>query len=376
MKRNAELIRSVLEAFAVGDALGMPTEFMTRDAIRTRFGLVDRVLNPANDSQNHPDLAQGQVTDDTEQVLALLDEYMIKERVDASDTAYRLLRWMRESGAIEKRYIGPSSRAALEAVERGEDPATTGMRGTTCGGIMRVPAAVLYWLSKREAPQFGAPAAADPALADPASADPASADPAAYDSFLEAVVACCLPTHNTQPALEAAMGYAWALRHALERSLASDCEPFASQQPVDLFAAAAAGAAEGRRRAPYPSCAPSLSARLLLLESIPALMESPDALLDFLFDVYGTGLESIDVATAAISIASFCGRDAWLAIRMGASAGGDTDTIAALAGALCAAQAGRHEIPAAILAEVMSVNALDLSSVAGALTGQPAPPRD
>lgn len=361
MKRLADLFRNVLEAFAVGDALGMPTEFMTRDAIRTRFGLVDRLLNPANDSQNHPDLAQGQVTDDTEQVLALLDEYRIKGRVDASDTAYRLLRWMRESGAIEKRYIGPSSRAALEAVERGEDPATTGMRGTTCGGIMRVPAAVLYWFSKREAQKPGSPD---------------STDPAADDSFQEAVIACCLPTHNTQPALEAAMGYAWALRQALERSLDPDCTPFASLPPVDLFAAASAGASEGRLRAPYATCAPSLASRLSLLESIPALMESPDALLDFLFDVYGTGLESVDVATAAVSIARFCGGDAWLAIRMGASAGGDTDTIAALAGALCAAQSGQHEIPAAILAEVMSVNALDLPSIAFALAGQPAAARD
>jgi ADP-ribosylglycohydrolase len=348
MNRMAGLFRVVLEAFAVGDALGMPTEFMTRDDIRTRFGLVDRLLDPANDSQNHPDLFRGQVTDDTEQVLVLIDEYCRKGRVDASDTAYRLLRWMRESGAIEKRYIGPSSRAALEAVERGENPAKTGMRGSTCGGIMRVPAAVLFWCSGGLAGIGGDGSAG---------------------SLEDAVVACCLPTHNTRPALEAAMGYAWALREALERHLDPDCEPFASQSPTDLFAAASAGAAEGRRRAPYAYCAPSLAARLSLLESIPSLMESPDALLDFLFDVCGTGLESIDVATAAISIARFCGHDAWLAIRMGASAGGDTDTIAALAGALCAAQAGHHAIPDAILAEVMSVNTLDMPTIAGMLAG-------
>ena len=59
MKRpDPAACRACLEAFALGDALGMPTEFMTRFEIRRRFGLVDRLLEPA-ESRNHPDLAKG-----------------------------------------------------------------------------------------------------------------------------------------------------------------------------------------------------------------------------------------------------------------------------------------------------------------------------
>ena len=47
----------------------------------------------------------------------------------------------------------------------------------------------------------------------------------------------------------------------------------------------------------------------------------------------------------------------------GASMGGDTDTIAALAGALCAAFAGRHNIPAEIQNMVLETNHLDLEQL-------------
>lgn len=324
-------IQAILEAFAVGDALGMPTEFMTRDEIRARFGIVDRLLDPATESRNHADLRRGQVTDDTEQVLALLDEYLLRGRVDAAETAVRLVRWMRESGAIEKRYIGPSSRAALEAVEAGADPASTGLRGTTCGGVMRSPAAALYSLAA------GLP-------------------------LDEAVLACCLPTHNTSPALEAAMAYAYALRAAAAES--------GSAATTDSIIAEAAysGAGAGRASAPYVMCGASLEARLRqFMGSLPGL-DSADSILDFLYGVYGTGLESADVGTAALAIALHAGDDVWLALRLGASAGGDTDTVAALAGALCAARSGRHNIPADILAEVAGSNGLDLQTLSGRLS--------
>ena len=50
------------------------------------------------------------------------------------------------------------------------------------------------------------------------------------------------------------------------------------------------------------------------------------------------------------------GGSAYAAISLGASLGGDTDTIAALAGALTAAQAGYADIPAHITEPVRAVN--------------------
>ena len=322
-------IQFILEAFAVGDALGMATEFMTRAEISDRFGLVDKLLEPAL-SKNHSDLRKGQVTDDTEQVLALLDEYCDKGRIDPRETAERLLRWVKESGAIEKRYIGPSSKAALLAIAEGADPAKTGLAGTTCGGVMRSPAAALF------------------ALCNDLPID-------------DSVKACLLATHNTRPALESAAAYAYALREAL-----------AGGDSMAVIAASIQGASAGAALAPWAFCGPSLAARLEHFQGIRERFAAPDAVLDFLYGVYGTGLESIDVAAAAICIFIYAPKDTWLCLRMGASVGGDTDTIAALAGGLsaacCAAEGKRHNIPSLIVDEVVAGNKLDLAALASRLS--------
>ncbi len=335
---SPELLRGILTAYSVGDAMGMPTEFMTRPEIRAKFGLVDRLLEPS-ESQNHPNIPRASVTDDTEQVCALLEEYAERDRVDARDTAQRLLRWMRESGAVEKKYIGPSSKSALEAIERGEPPESTGLGGTTCGGVMRSPAAVLFAMFR------GKPLA-------------------------ECVYACLLPTHNTHLALEAALGYAYALRAAMR-----------GESVERILEEMETGAAEGAGLAPYPMCGPSLAARtrdfiarhfmacnfVAQRSQAQAAFSGADEVLDFIYNVYGTTLASVDVASAARCIFLAARDDVWLAIRMGASIGGDTDTIAALAGALSAAYALSHDrainIPRAIVREVTEKNKLDFDSL-------------
>jgi ADP-ribosylglycohydrolase len=328
MKKPApEAVRACLEAFALGDALGMPTEFMTRAEIKRRFGLVDRLLEPS-ESRNHPDLARGQVTDDTEQVLALLDEYCLKGGIDARGTALRLLRWVNESGAIAKRYIGPSSKAALAAIEGGADP-EKGYGGTTCGGVMRSPAAALFALAR------GLPLA-------------------------ESVAACLRPTHNSSQALAAACAYAYALREALWGSEASA-----------IAEAAAEGWAAGIAFAPWEACGPSVPARVAAFAEAAKGFSSADDALDFLYGVYGTGLESADVASAALCIFLYAPLDSWLALRMGASVGGDTDTIAALAGCLAAAHRASSGLegglPSGLLAYVLSTNGIELESLVARL---------
>lgn len=317
-------IAASMEAFACGDAMGMPTEFMTLPDIRARFGLVDRLLHP-EESQNHADLPQGAVTDDTEQNLYLLAAYRADGAVTVENTAAALLRWVRETDAVAKKYIGPSSKSALEAVEAGADPHTTGLGGTTCGGVMRVPSVVWF--------------------------DAAAGE----DALEERVVACLMPTHFTSQALEAAGAYAFALRAALLGA------------PQDAVRAAAArGAARCMARAPYIACAPSAMARV---EGIARMLrrERMDdaALLDFLYGFCGTGLPSADVCAAAFALYLCAGGSAWRAIRLGASAGGDTDTIAALSGALTAAHSGALDVPEPVRARVRTHNGLDYAALAG-----------
>ena len=83
MKRSEaavkDRVRAVWQAFAAGDACGMPTEFMCPEDIRKVFGdlmpggLPEGIL-PAERSLTHGILETGAVTDDTEQKLYLLAE--------------------------------------------------------------------------------------------------------------------------------------------------------------------------------------------------------------------------------------------------------------------------------------------------------------
>jgi len=327
-KPPLNLIRGILTAYAVGDAMGMPTEFMTRAEISSRFGLVDTLLEPSQ-SKNHPNLPKASITDDTEQVCTLLEEYSEKDSIDPYITAKKLLRWMRDSNAIKKGYIGPSSRLALEAIERGESPEKAGKKGTTCGGVMRSLAAVLF-AAARQRP-----------LAD-------------------CVRACLTPTHNTQLAMEPAMAYGYALHAAI---CGKDIEGILSEAKKGAEAAQAVPDSQG-----YPQCEASVMARLLHFKELASSFSDTDEVLDFIYYVYGTTLASVDVAAAAMCIFLSAMEDVWLSIRMGASVGGDTDTIAALAGALSAAYALSHgqslNIPKAIVSEVLENNKLDFDRLA------------
>jgi len=53
-----DLVKQVLEAFAVGDAMGMPTEFMTLEEIREKFGIVDALLDPSVSRADEKGLVQ------------------------------------------------------------------------------------------------------------------------------------------------------------------------------------------------------------------------------------------------------------------------------------------------------------------------------
>lgn len=317
-----KIIRAVLEAFAVGDAVGMPTEFMTRQQIKEKFGQVNGLLSPEL-SLNHNNLGFAQVTDDTEQNIYLIKEYCKKGRIDVNETALCLLRWARETDAAGKKYIGPSSLNALKSIEEGADPYKAGLNGTTCGGIMRIPSAVLCTGGKSKESK---------------------------ESLIDNVLNCCIPTHNTSTALEAAMAYAFALKSAFE-DISLD----------SVIDAALEGATAGIDHAPYKMCAASSAERIKYIKRILPDFRTGSELLDFLYNIYGTGLESEDICPAVFGIFLYAKKDAWLAIRLGAELGGDTDTVAALSGALCCAYAKEHNIPSEVLDAVTAANQLDFA---------------
>jgi ADP-ribosylglycohydrolase len=131
---------------AVGDALGMPVEFCpvdTTDPIREMRPAVrfDRI------SRKEIELPAGAWTDDTSMALCLADSILTLGSFNSEDQLQRYLKWFRSGylSAIDQCFgIGPTVRGVLEAFESGAhspgDPTAT-----TNGALMRVsPVGLAY----------------------------------------------------------------------------------------------------------------------------------------------------------------------------------------------------------------------------------------
>lgn len=103
--------RGCLLGAAVGDALGGPLEFMSRDAIMTRYGKPVREMVGGGWLK----LAPGETTDDTAMMQMLAESIVARDGVDTTDIGTRYVAWMQSNPPD----IGNITRFALRAFQRG-----------------------------------------------------------------------------------------------------------------------------------------------------------------------------------------------------------------------------------------------------------------
>jgi ADP-ribosylglycohydrolase len=315
-------IHGCLAGLALGDALGMPTEFLTRKEISARFGLVER-FEAAPPGHPHAGLPLGRVTDDTGQALAVARACQPDGRISAEKTAIQILAWADSIPAEEFAVIaGPSTRAALAELRAGGDARFSGRNGRTNGAAMRVAAAGLLYPGDLE----GAAAAA---------------------------VEAALPTHGTCIALSGAAAVACAVAAAVEEGATLD----------SVLAAAKRGAELGARQGRWVWSTP-LSGRIELAEQIVQQEGEDAAALLSLYRYVGVDMLVPESVACAFGIVLLAGGDPMKAVRLGASIGGDTDTIAAIAGQVCGALQGFQALDEKMVRQVEQVNGLDLEEEA------------
>ena len=316
-----------LYGLAVGDALGMPTESLPRGEIVARYGpLLEEFQPGAPDQPLAPGLPAGTVTDDTEQAL-LLAHLIIsgKGEIDEEDFARQLLAWeedVRARGSLS--LLGPSTKRALSALLAGTPFTETGRSGTTNGAAMRIT------------PVGVATPAAD------------------LDLLLRRVVTASRVTHNTGVALAGAA----AVAAAVSAGVAGATVP----QAVGAAVTAA-------RRAAELGCwvaGADVAARITWATGLTAGRPAVEVL-DVVDTLVGTSLATQESVPAAFAMLAAAPDDPWLAVRMAASAGGDTDTIAAITGAVGGACHGAAAFPEQARVTVSAVNGLHLDEVAAAL---------
>ena len=112
---------------------------------------------------------------------------------------------------------------------------------------------------------------------------------------------------------------------------------------------------------------PALSARLhLALETVQNAPDD-DTALEQIYQLIGTGTESIQSIPAAIAMVELAHTEPNRCAILCANLGGDTDTIGAMATAICGAIHGVESIDSDFKRQLDEINALDINAYSSAL---------
>jgi len=310
---RAARVRGALAATACGDAFGMPNSFLRVPVWRTAME-----PGPAN-SPYHAGYAAGRITDDTEQAIALTDA--LEEGFTPGVVAAHLNKWFLSVGGEHSLAVGPSTKRALMAYQAGAPVAEIGLAGVTNGAAMRI-----------------SPIGVCGALAG-----------LSLEQLADLVAIACMPTHATSPANSGAT--------ALAAAIAAGIGGGTWEQ---VMAAAVAGAKAGERRGKWIYAA-DIAARIDLARRLAAGARSKIEVATLMSEIVGAGEPSTESVPAAIGIADYAKGDPHLAIEISGNLRGDTDTVAAMAGALCGAYAGEEALPRQWRELVAKVNKLDIA---------------
>ena len=318
MTTQQDRAEGALIGLAIGDALGMPTQQLSRQAVAQRWGAITTFEAP---DPAHPlahGLRAGSVTDDTELAL-LLARHLVAHQgtVDARRFAAELVEWedsMRARGSHD--LLGPSTKAAVEAVAAGVPVTESGRFGTTNGAAMRIAPVGI-------ANDFGS-----------------------IPRLVDAVVAASSVTHNTGVAISGASAVACAI------SAGIDGATFAQAAAVAVEAAG-----EGASRGHWVAGG-DVARRIGVALTLGSTEDIARGERD-LYEIVGTSLATQESVPTAFGLLALYDGDPWRACLAAASLGGDSDTIGAMAGAIGGATTGVEGFPPHARRTVLEVNGFD-----------------
>jgi len=117
-----------LLGMTIGDALGMPVEFLRPEEIRRRFGKITDFL-PMPETRPGYHLQAGQYTDDTSLMLRTVESIIEKGRFEPEDVAMRFVKWFNSADRLKRR-AGRTTTQAIMSLIKGVHWQASGIVGT------------------------------------------------------------------------------------------------------------------------------------------------------------------------------------------------------------------------------------------------------
>jgi ADP-ribosylglycohydrolase len=316
---------AAFQGLAIGDALGMPTQSMSLDEIRADHGRISGFVDAGPRQRIAHGMPAASVTDDTEQAV-LVGRLLVEGdgRLDPARFAEALIAWergMAAKGSLD--LLGPSTKTAVQRILDGVPVAEAGSTGTTNGAAMRIT-------------PVGITTRADD-----------------LDALVDAVQDACRVTHDTGLGIAGAAAVAAAVSAGIDGATRSEA--------LDV---AVAAARIGERRGHWVAGA-SIAARTTWARGfLPTVPD--DERITTIDTMIGTSVASQESVVAALALVSL-DLDPWETLCTAASLGGDTDTIAAMAGAVLGAVHGPSAWPDGAAEQVERVNDLRFADVVAPL---------
>lgn len=305
--RDEDRILGALYGQAIGDAMGMPTELWPIEKIRAKFGKnITTFLDGTEDNDIAINFKAGEYTDDTHQAFAILDALIETNWVpDTKVIVKHLMKWANEVGAWDNNILGPSSKAALTLVKEGKDPASVTKDALTNGCGMRIaPIGTLY-------------------------------SPDQIDQLIQMVFDVTKITHSSDVSISGAAMIAGAVTAALADYGWDEIIDFAVLANDKGFELGA------------PTWAARNKNRLEIgLELANRYAGDDEVFSEKIYETVGTGTMVSESIPAAVAIAYYA-KDVQKSAYICTNLGGDTDTIGAMATAICGAKTGASAIPPA-----------------------------
>lgn len=303
-RRTRDRVLGTLYGQAIGDALGMPTELWPIATIHQVFpqGITTFVDGPANNAvaKNY---RAGEYTDDTGQALAILDSLIETQwQPQPVNLVQHILAWADAADAWKQNILGPSSKAALLAIKAGQPVQGITAQALTNGAGMRIaPLGTLF-------------------------------EPDQLDDLVTMVATVTKITHSS----DVALGGASLIAGAVTAAMADD--------DWDAIMTYALRACDRGYQLGTPTWAAKLRSRVELgLKLADEYRFDASRFSRAVYDLLGTGTVLSESVPAAVAIAYYT-RDVQKCALMCANLGGDTDTIGAMATAICGAKNGATAI--------------------------------